>query len=84
MVPRPTLPLPPSALLESPLSRGPGAAPMQRQLHDRLKGAILDLKKQGKTFDFFHYPDEQHGIRRPQNFVDAYSRMEAWFAKYLQ
>jgi len=42
------------------------------------------LKKQGKTFDFFHYPDEQHGIRRPQNFVDAYSRMEAWFAKYLQ
>ena len=42
MVPHPTLTLPPSALLESPLSRGPGAAPMQRQLHDRLKGAILD------------------------------------------
>jgi dipeptidyl aminopeptidase/acylaminoacyl peptidase len=42
------------------------------------------LKKQGKTFEFFHYPDEQHGIRRPQNYVDAYTRMEAWFAKYLQ
>jgi dipeptidyl aminopeptidase/acylaminoacyl peptidase len=42
------------------------------------------LKKEGKTFEFFHYPDEQHGIRHPQNFVDAYSRMEAWFAKYLQ
>jgi dipeptidyl aminopeptidase/acylaminoacyl peptidase len=42
------------------------------------------LKKEGKTFEFFHYPDEQHGIRRPQNYVNAYTRMEAWFAKYLQ
>jgi dipeptidyl aminopeptidase/acylaminoacyl peptidase len=42
------------------------------------------LKKANKTFDFFHYPNEQHGIRNPQNFVDAYTRMEAWFAKYLQ
>ncbi len=42
------------------------------------------LKKAGKTYEFFHYPDEHHGIRKPQNYVDAYSRMEAWFAKYLQ
>jgi dipeptidyl aminopeptidase/acylaminoacyl peptidase len=42
------------------------------------------LKKEGKTYEFFHYPNEQHGIRRPDNFVDAYTRMEAWFAKYLQ
>jgi len=42
------------------------------------------LKKEGKTFEFFHYPNEQHGIRRPDNFVDAYTKMEAWFDKYLK
>jgi len=42
------------------------------------------LRKQGKTFEFFHYPDEHHGIRHPKNYVDAYTRMEAWFDKYLQ
>ena len=31
----------PEALLDTPLLRGPGAPPMQRQLHDRLKDAIL-------------------------------------------
>jgi GntR family transcriptional regulator/MocR family aminotransferase len=31
----------PEALLDTPLQRGPGAPPMQRQLHDRLKDAIL-------------------------------------------
>jgi dipeptidyl aminopeptidase/acylaminoacyl peptidase len=45
---------------------------------------VETLKKQGKTLEFFHYPDEQHGIRRPKNYVDAYTRMEAWFVKYLQ
>ncbi len=44
---------------------------------------VEELKKQGKTFEFLHYPDEQHGIRRPQNFVAAYTRMEQWFDKYL-
>jgi len=47
MVPRstsllPPPPLPPSSLLESPLSRERRSGPMQRQLHDRLKNAILD------------------------------------------
>lgn len=32
----------PQALLDAPLQRAPGAAPMQRQLHQRLKAAILD------------------------------------------
>ena len=45
---------------------------------------VNELKREGKTFEFFHYPDEQHGIRRPQNYVDAYTRMEAWFDKYLR
>ena len=31
----------PQTLLEAPLARGPGAAPMQRQLHHRFKEAIL-------------------------------------------
>ena len=45
MVPRsdhPSRPSPSSALLDSPLSREPEAGPMQRQLHDRLKRAVLD------------------------------------------
>ena len=31
----------PQTLLEVPLAKGPGAAPMQRQLHHRFKEAIL-------------------------------------------
>jgi dipeptidyl aminopeptidase/acylaminoacyl peptidase len=42
------------------------------------------LKRANKNFEFFHYPNEQHGIRNQQNFVDAYTRMEAWFDKYLK
>jgi dipeptidyl aminopeptidase/acylaminoacyl peptidase len=45
---------------------------------------LEELKKQNKTFEFFHFPDEQHGIRRPDNFVNAYTRMEAWFDRYLK
>jgi GntR family transcriptional regulator/MocR family aminotransferase len=32
----------PQTPLEAPLAKGPGAAPMQRQLHHRFKEAILD------------------------------------------
>ncbi len=42
------------------------------------------LKAHNKYFEFFHFPDEYHGIRRPDNYVNAYSRMEAWFDKYLK
>lgn len=45
---------------------------------------IEALKKNGKTFEFFHFPNEQHGIRQPDNYVNAYTRMEAWFDKYLK
>ncbi len=41
------------------------------------------LKKAGKPYEFFHYPNEQHGIRDPKNYVDAYTRMEKWFDHYL-
>jgi GntR family transcriptional regulator/MocR family aminotransferase len=33
--------LAPQTLLEAPLAKGPGAMPMQRQLHRRVKEAIL-------------------------------------------
>ncbi len=42
------------------------------------------LKKHNRTFEFFHFPNEQHGIRHPDNFVNAYTRMEAWFDRYLK
>ena len=42
------------------------------------------LKKLGKTFEFLHYPNEQHGIQDPKNYVDAYTRMEKWFDDYLR
>lgn len=42
------------------------------------------LKKHNKTFEYFHFPNEHHGIRNPDNFVAAYTRMEAWFDKYLK
>jgi dipeptidyl aminopeptidase/acylaminoacyl peptidase len=45
---------------------------------------VAALQKEGKTYQFFHYPDEHHGIHNPRNYVDAYTRMEAWFAKYLR
>ena len=44
-IPLMTTPAPspvPQTLLEAPFARGPGAAPMQRQLHHRFKEAILD------------------------------------------
>jgi dipeptidyl aminopeptidase/acylaminoacyl peptidase len=42
------------------------------------------LTKANKTFEFFHYPNEQHGIHDPKNYVDAYTRMEKWFDHYLR
>ena len=42
------------------------------------------LKKYKKDFEYFHYPNEEHGIRRPDNFIDAYTRLEGWFEKYLK
>ncbi|MGA9143463.1 MAG: LpqB family beta-propeller domain-containing protein [Candidatus Acidiferrales bacterium] len=45
---------------------------------------VEKLQQYHKVFEFFHYPNEQHGIRQPDNFVDAYSRVEAWFEKYLK
>lgn len=45
---------------------------------------VEELKKLGKVVEFYHYPGEYHGFRLPANRVDAYSKMEAWFNKYLR
>jgi dipeptidyl aminopeptidase/acylaminoacyl peptidase len=45
---------------------------------------IAALEKNHKTYEYFTFPDEQHGIRKPENYVAAYTRMEKWFDKYLK
>ncbi len=45
--------------------------------------AVKILKEQGKTFESKSYPNEPHGFRNPQNRVDMYTRLEAWFNKWL-
>jgi dipeptidyl aminopeptidase/acylaminoacyl peptidase len=42
------------------------------------------LKREGKVFESKSYPGEPHGFRNPENYVDMYTRLEAWFEKYLK
>ena len=46
--------------------------------------AVKILKDEGKTFESHSYPNEPHGFRNPANRVDMYSRLEAWFDKWLK
>ncbi|WP_394749684.1 S9 family peptidase [Spongiimicrobium salis] len=46
--------------------------------------AVKILKDRNKVFESKSYPNEPHGFRNPQNRVDMYTRLEAWFAKWLQ
>ena len=46
--------------------------------------AVKILKEKGKTFESKSYPNEPHGFRNPQNRVDMYSRLEAWFKRWLK
>ncbi|MDT0608006.1 S9 family peptidase [Croceitalea rosinachiae] len=45
--------------------------------------AVKILKEKEKTFESKSYPNEPHGFRNPQNRVDMYNRLEAWFKKWL-
>jgi dipeptidyl aminopeptidase/acylaminoacyl peptidase len=56
----------------------------RRAPYSQSQELVEKLKQHHKVFEFFHYPNEQHGIRQPDNFVDAYSKAEAWFGKYLK
>jgi dipeptidyl aminopeptidase/acylaminoacyl peptidase len=44
---------------------------------------VDELKKFGKVHDAHFYPGEPHGFRKPENRIDAYTRIAAWFARYL-
>ena len=46
--------------------------------------AVEILKKEGKTFESHSYPNEPHGFRNPANRIDMYTRLEAWFDKWLK
>ncbi len=46
--------------------------------------AVKILKEKGKVFESKSYPNEPHGFRNPQNRVDMYTRLEAWFSKWLK
>lgn len=46
--------------------------------------AVKILKENGKLFESKSYPNEPHGFRNPNNRVDMYQRLEAWFSKWLK
>jgi dipeptidyl aminopeptidase/acylaminoacyl peptidase len=46
--------------------------------------AVEILKKHGKTFESRSYPGEPHGFRNPENRIDMYKRLEAFFDRYLK
>jgi dipeptidyl aminopeptidase/acylaminoacyl peptidase len=45
--------------------------------------AVAELKRLGKKFESKSYPNEGHGFRNPDNQIDMYSRLEAFFRKHL-
>jgi dipeptidyl aminopeptidase/acylaminoacyl peptidase len=45
--------------------------------------AVAELKRLGKTFEAKSYPGEGHGFRNPDNQIDMYQRLEAFFVKHL-
>jgi dipeptidyl aminopeptidase/acylaminoacyl peptidase len=46
--------------------------------------AVEILERHGKVFEAKSYPDEPHGFRNPQNRIDMYQRLEAFFDKHLK
>ncbi len=45
--------------------------------------AVAELKRLGKDFEAKTYPGEGHGFRNPDNQIDMYQRLEAFFVKHL-
>lgn len=41
------------------------------------------MKKKGLDMEYLLYPDEGHGLVRPDNRLDFYSRMEQFLSKHL-
>lgn len=46
--------------------------------------AVELLEKHGKNFIAHSYPGEPHGFRNPENRIDMYQRLEAFFDKHLK
>lgn len=46
--------------------------------------AVKILQEKNKVFEHKSYPNEPHGFRNPQNRVDMYTRLEAWFERWLK
>jgi dipeptidyl aminopeptidase/acylaminoacyl peptidase len=46
--------------------------------------AVETLERRGKVFEAKSYPGEPHGFRNPQNRIDMYQRLEAFFDRYLK
>jgi dipeptidyl aminopeptidase/acylaminoacyl peptidase len=42
------------------------------------------LEREGKTYEAHSYPGEPHGFRNPENRIDMYQRLEAWFDRWLR
>ncbi len=46
--------------------------------------AVKILAEENKVFESKSYPNEPHGFRNPQNRIDMYTRLEAWFERWLK
>ena len=46
--------------------------------------AVETLTRTGKTFEHKSYPGEPHGFRNPENRIDMYQRLEAFFDARLR
>ncbi len=46
--------------------------------------AVETLEQHGRIFEAKSYPGEPHGFRNPQNRIDMYQRLEAFFEKHLR
>jgi dipeptidyl aminopeptidase/acylaminoacyl peptidase len=47
------------------------------------ENAVAEFERLGKSVEVKTYPDEAHGFRNPDNRVDTWSRLEAFFTRHL-
>ncbi len=71
------------ARIRSPLLIMHGEADVRAPFR-QFRLAIELLRQHGKVFESKSYPDEPHGFRNPQNSIDMYQRLEAFFAQHLK
>ncbi|WP_419161673.1 prolyl oligopeptidase family serine peptidase [Candidatus Palauibacter sp.] len=47
------------------------------------ENAVAEFERLGKRVEVKTYPEEGHGFRNPDNRIDMYSRLEAFFTRHL-